>query len=100
WPRNTTTPSTSPCSLTYPLFSFFQAEDGRRCGHVTGVQTSALPIYGHLLDGTPPPALHARGTPGVGSKFAAKVKDVHEFLVALRSEERRVGKECRSRRSA
>src|SRR5215208_7429081 len=26
------------------LFFFFQAEDGRRDGHVTGVQTCALPI--------------------------------------------------------
>src|SRR5690625_7195886 len=28
---------------------FFQAEDGIRDGHVTGVQTCALPISGHLL---------------------------------------------------
>src|SRR5437660_8572791 len=27
------------------LFFFFQAEDGIRDGHVTGVQTCALPIY-------------------------------------------------------
>src|SRR6266508_6061459 len=27
-------------------FFFFQAEDGIRDGHVTGVQTCALPIYG------------------------------------------------------
>src|SRR5437870_9751673 len=26
---------------------FFQAEDGIRAGHVTGVQTCALPIFGH-----------------------------------------------------
>src|SRR5215510_15220521 len=26
------------------VFFFFQAEDGIRCGHVTGVQTCALPI--------------------------------------------------------
>src|SRR5690625_5720780 len=31
---------------------FFQAEDGIRDGHVTGVQTCALPIYwGDLLQG-------------------------------------------------
>src|SRR5439155_14682916 len=29
---------------TYFLFFFFQAEDGIRDGHVTGVQTCALPI--------------------------------------------------------
>src|SRR5437870_12706452 len=28
------------------MFFFFQAEDGIRDGHVTGVQTCALPIYG------------------------------------------------------
>src|SRR5439155_15189120 len=27
------------------IFFFFQAEDGIRDGHVTGVQTCALPIY-------------------------------------------------------
>src|SRR5207253_3446033 len=29
----------------YCLFFFFQAEDGIRDGHVTGVQTCALPIF-------------------------------------------------------
>src|SRR5439155_4174133 len=28
-----------------PLHVFFQAEDGIRSGHVTGVQTCALPIF-------------------------------------------------------
>src|SRR5690625_7334255 len=32
------------------IFIFLPAEDGIRAGHVTGVQTCALPIYG---DGTP-----------------------------------------------
>src|SRR5215510_16418894 len=31
---------------------FFQAEDGIRDGHVTGVQTCALPIYEKLLNAT------------------------------------------------
>src|SRR5439155_8940201 len=30
------------------LFFFFQAEDGIRDGHVTGVQTCALPIFGDV----------------------------------------------------
>src|SRR5437870_6884333 len=35
----------------YGLFFFFQAEDGIRDGHVTGVQTCALPISAcHLSD--------------------------------------------------
>src|SRR5439155_11628948 len=33
--------------LAYALFFFFQAEDGIRDGHVTGVQTCALPILTH-----------------------------------------------------
>src|SRR5690625_4529855 len=39
------------------LFFFFQAEDGIRVGHVTGVQTCALPIsaYRGGWSGTPPP---------------------------------------------
>src|SRR5690625_7839940 len=32
--------------MTLMLFFFFQAEDGIRDGHVTGVQTCALPISG------------------------------------------------------
>src|SRR5437660_7934796 len=33
------------CDLFFFFFFFFQAEDGIRDGHVTGVQTCALPIY-------------------------------------------------------
>src|SRR5207302_10953009 len=40
-----------PLQLVYVLFFFFQAEDGIRDFHVTGVQTCALPIY--LIDVTP-----------------------------------------------
>src|SRR5690625_1792508 len=32
------------------FFVVFQAEDGIRVGHVTGVQTCALPIYNVILD--------------------------------------------------
>src|SRR5436309_9322447 len=35
------------------LFFFFQAEDGIRDFHVTGVQTCALPIYAHELSALP-----------------------------------------------
>src|SRR5690625_6406264 len=35
----------STCEIIEYIF-FFQAEDGIRDGHVTGVQTCALPIYG------------------------------------------------------
>src|SRR5690348_17667865 len=64
---------------------FFQAEDGIRDGRVTGVQTCALPISGgvrHTGQGTPQP--HERRASQIAQSQS-------------RSEERRVGKECRSR---
>src|SRR5689334_25419949 len=81
---------------------FFQAEDGIRDGTVTGVQTCALPI---LL----PPLRAERRLPVDVRLDAVAVADVHRRLAfdafrgALergdtRSEERRVGKECRYRR--
>src|SRR4051794_41860935 len=76
------------------FFFFFQAEDGIRDGRVTGVQTCALPIF--------------RSRP-----VAARLQDLPRRLPDLprpqpavvpqprrgrrRSEERRVGKEWRSR---
>src|SRR2546427_7789080 len=85
-------------------FFFFQAEDGIRDLTVTGVQTCALPIWwlcpvpevadhldviGHFRDRAKPPRHTDWLTTGSG--FDA------EHFEALRSEERRVGKECRSR---
>src|SRR5690349_25047644 len=79
---------------------FFQAEDGIRDLYVTGVQTCALPISQTLTS-----ALLANGVPGtLLSTFTGKLSGCG-FIVAsvcnmlTRSEERRVGKECRSRRS-
>src|SRR5256885_5450212 len=37
-------------TVAYRVFFFFQAEDGIRDYKVTGVQTCALPIYGHARD--------------------------------------------------
>src|SRR5690606_39434890 len=93
------------------LFFFFQAEDGIRDFHVTGVQTCALPIYpgklvsalvfwvaGVALDPMPANLVLAE-------RFVEtfpKLDVLDRFLiggapvVALRSEERRVGKECGS----
>src|SRR5690606_39750067 len=91
----------SPSSL---IFFFFQAEDGIRDFHVTGVQTCALPIFsmpnrfGKLL------------TPRVFRVRSALIFQLNAMPMNIwglpvkptysRSEERRVGKECRSRRSA
>src|SRR2546430_7905071 len=70
---------------TCALF-FFQAEDGIRYLTVTGVQTCALPILGRR-DAT------SRGAnSSLNSSAAASPSNR-----TGRSEERRVGKECRSR---
>src|SRR2546430_10065969 len=90
---------------------FFQAEDGIRDLTVTGVQTCALPISPKTL-----------GNSEIGVRFAGKARAVDYAISYLhtradlpavgslttppgfqlttphpRSEERRVGKECRSR---
>src|SRR5256885_9435271 len=68
------------------FFFFFQAEDGIRDYKVTGVQTCALPISAHQR---PVWSLRRHGPgPGIGHAGGD---------ASRRSEERRVGKECRSR---
>src|SRR5206468_9232200 len=89
------------------FFFFFQAEDGIRDLIVTGVQTCALPIwFGNWNFGAARP--FAVALLGywlwiiVSALFAAnqsvawKYVELHSKIL-LRSEERRVGKECRSR---
>src|SRR5207253_4920141 len=50
----------APRSPLPGLLFFFQAEDGIRDGHVTGVQTCALPISMAMnRRGKPPRAVHA-----------------------------------------
>src|SRR2546429_5581689 len=90
------------------LFFFFQAEDGIRDVAVTGVQTCALPILGSGAI----PAIRI-GTQPYGVLPATTISRM-DWLTAqddntpgahlpstpfnrYRSEERRVGKECRSR---
>src|SRR5438445_12328045 len=70
------------------FFFFFQAEDGIRDIGVTGVQTCALPIFdgaARLVE------QEARVDAPAGEV------DVVVARYRRRSEERRVGKECRSR---
>src|SRR5689334_24426008 len=81
-------------------FFFFQAEDGIRDGTVTGVQTCALPIC--LLPSTPPPVKEPVAP--APAPRTDRSEALLQTLLALgvdyrygRSEERRVGKECRSR---
>src|SRR3989449_9886704 len=103
------------------FFFFFQAEDGIRDVAVTGVQTCALPILTPLDIGEVS-RIHFRGGSHIGISRANPTKDpkhLDNAVLALlrlnvsqlitiggddtaysamkRSEERRVGKECRSR---
>src|SRR5689334_25428351 len=84
---------------------FFQAEDGIRDGTVTGVQTCALPIY-RVTSATAASAATVRPVAAsvavmivraVGSVAAMTARPVALVAVMIRSEERRVGKECRAR---
>src|SRR5690625_7771808 len=72
---------------------FFQAEDGIRDGHVTGVQTCALPI---LPSRMPTTITTAVARPSAVSE-RKKEADWGLSTENWRSEERRVGKECRYR---
>src|SRR5690606_41052683 len=93
--------------IVFIFFFFFLAEDGIRDFHVTGVQTCALPIYGNAPRGeqllerlaeirrdTGAAKVHLLGHSqgALTARYAAAVRP--EWV---RSEERRVGKECRSR---
>src|SRR5205807_7404537 len=85
------------------FFFFFQAEDGIRDYKVTGVQTCALPISPGLqqplqqaLISAPHLLEHPVDQPyeAPALLFGAEEARAHH---RRRSEERRVGKECRSR---
>src|SRR5690606_39427824 len=86
----------------FSLFSstssfFFQAEDGIRDFHVTGVQTCALPIWSPsrgLSSQTNRP-VHSTHSPA--RRSSATWCESPGSSRRRRSEERRVGKECRSR---
>src|SRR5882672_12499351 len=74
------------------LVFFFQAEDGIRDHCVTGVQTCALPIWLRWARSTVTPSRSATTLRISMSRTPCGKSDFGE-----RSEERRVGKECRSR---
>src|SRR5690606_41153640 len=81
------------CIIFY-FFFFFQAEDGIRDFHVTGVQTCALPICLRRAGGVLR-RLPRQRRAGEGARAGLATRP----LLPERSEERRVGKECRSRGS-
>src|SRR5437879_12163817 len=76
------------------FFFFFQAEDGIRDTSVTGVQTCALPISGQRKH------LRAERSPWCSARLPLPLPRPARLRISeriVRSEERRVGKECRSR---
>src|SRR2546430_3009357 len=96
--------------MSSSFFFFFQAEDGIRDLTVTGVQTCALPIFPegdisieHSLrraSGKLVSDLELVPRPGAPAHCEARLELVRrqaEIVLGVRSEERRVGKECRSR---
>src|SRR3989442_10265995 len=89
------------CARRNHLRFFFQAEDGIRDADVTGVQTCALPISA-TSGGTITAWINPDSPAGGGNVRLAGASQLAsgngEILVFLpRSEERRVGKEGRSR---
>src|SRR5438309_9649365 len=102
--------------MNFLFFFFFQAEDGIRDGTVTGVQTCALPIcIGRAAgDAVLKAARQLRGESHLEGRVelaraCQELVEQPELVVTelrragldhirdCRSEERRVGKECRSR---
>src|SRR3989442_5654282 len=99
-------------ALAHGVFFFFQAEDGIRDADVTGVQTCALPISETVHTSAGVNGLRRQlgvigRSRGFRLLFFASMGSTLGTLVATlalvvdiknrRSEERRVGKECRSR---
>src|SRR2546429_1864702 len=89
---------------------FFQAEDGIRDVAVTGVQTCALPIWmiswswrcsavisGSANISAPTPSSRNIIFPSAQRRTSPKFRATLFNWAGARSEERRVGKECRSR---
>src|SRR5256885_7242762 len=93
--------------IVFYFFFFFQAEDGIRDYKVTGVQTCALPILGanngvliNAVTFAPGMVGQSFDLDGVSAHVRVPDSASLHFTNAIsieRSEERRVGKECRSR---
>src|SRR5690606_41189828 len=87
---------------TLSCFFFFQAEDGIRDFHVTGVQTCALPIFNAFKDGRNEKLLQERLTWAAATALGKAILShdtsgslelLKKLFTHARSEERRVGKE-------
>src|SRR2546427_8301539 len=86
------------------FFFFFQAEDGIRDLTVTGVQTCALPIWFHFGQRGKSETYREIGRDEDDERYRKERQASHHRNREQklrgsedRSEERRVGKECRSR---
>ena len=87
--------------LIFAIF-FFQAEDGIRDHCVTGVQTCALPIFWRKIDKPLTRLMKKKNEKTqinrIRNEKGEVTTDTAEIQrIMRRSEERRVGKECRSR---
>src|SRR3712207_8505926 len=89
-------------------YFFFQAEDGIRDIGVTGVQTCALPIYNikvnfskiritEIQSDSLIEVAEDKAKKAFGIVKSAVIVEDDGLFIEERSEERRVGKECRSR---
>src|SRR2546430_12319259 len=88
--------STSLCSVLRSggiVFFFFKAKDGIGVWTVTGFQACALPFWWRGGERDRPPR-RSRSPP---SHPLRQRHLIHPQPISPRSEERRVGKECRSR---
>src|SRR5690606_39334059 len=74
---------------------FFHAEDGIRDFHVTGVQTCALPISTPCASSTAVTCRWLRAAAARSRSYTYRPRSSQSAMP--RSEERRGGKECRSR---
>src|SRR5256886_4971462 len=95
-------------SVRVSCFFFFQAEDGIRDLTVTGVQTCALPIFMEeryydlvfiVRPATPEEEIKKllAVVEHTCAEKGGKIEKTEHWGTRKRSEERRVGKECRSR---
>src|SRR5690606_39734052 len=89
--------------LSVTLLFFFQAEDGIRDFHVTGVQTCALSDLPDVWGTASTPTVN--GISNCTKRYVGRWRWGRRVWIngwrcrrqTVRSEERRVGKECRSR---
>src|SRR5437870_12349215 len=81
------------------FFFFFQAEDGIRDGHVTGVQTCALPICSLAAPPASEPARPARESPPASRGAATVAAEIGRASCRERVENSVVGRSSKKTRT-